>query len=215
MVTAFSAQRWTEPPAPAAQIGPNAVLQSLRAIAEHSDDSTARALQIRAGIPTAWPSGLIPETWFVRLVEAIREDFEPERAEAILERAGALTAQYVAANRIPRFAKRLLGWLPDRIATALLLAAIRRHAWTFAGSSTFDVRRGPLPQSYLLELDRSPTCRPSSTPTAMAEGRYYAAAFEGLLRMACPNATVREVQCRHQGANTCQFIATTNPEDHR
>lgn len=187
------------------RIGPNSVLQTLRAVREAGGDTLCRRIERRADLPAAdaWPAGLIPESWFVRLVAAVRAEMDDEAAEAVLRRAGAYTAGYVAENRIPSLFRWLVGILPSRWAVPMLLAAFKRHAWTFAGSGRFSVE--PPTRSggdYALVLDRGPSCQ---TEGAHAGGSYYEAAFEGLLRLASPHIRVREVACHRQGAHACRY----------
>lgn len=183
-----------------ARIGPNAVLQTLAALErlEGADrrDSAAR----RAGIDPARLSGMVPEAWFLALIRAVRDLLPPARADAVLRLSGARTADYVAENRIPRPFRRLLAALPARLGIPLLLAAFRRHAWTFAGSGRFSVE-GNYPGTLILE--QCPTCRLGTSPTPA--GAYYEAAFEGLLHIVDARVRVREFRCRSVGDPSCQF----------
>jgi len=172
-----------------ARIGPNAVVQSMRALAELEPATTVAAVRARADLPSPLPPGMIPEAWFVRIVDAIRRELPPERAERVLERAGAYTAAYVATHRIPAPIRRIFAVLPARAAIPLLLRAFRRHAWTFAGAGRFTTE-GEYPATLVLE--GAPTCRDRHHGEAMG-GTYYAAAFEGLLRLASSRVRVREV----------------------
>lgn len=187
------------------RIGPNAVLQTLRAAVELEGPDLATAVAARAELPTAWPEGLIPEAWFVRTADALRAELggagaSPERAEAILAAAGRRTGDYVAAHRIPVPFRVLLRLLPIRVAVPTLLWAFARHAWTFAGRSAFAVE-GRAPR--VLVLDDAPTCR---TPLEDRRGgHYYEAAFERLLSLCGPGLEVREVTCRARGDAACRF----------
>ena len=146
---------------------------------------------------------MIPEVWFVQLVETMRQRLGATMAEAALRQAGAYTADYVAEHRIPSAFKALLAALPARWSVPLLLFAFRQHAWTFAGSSPFRVQTiDAQRQEYHLILDEAPTCR---RPCSAMGGAYYEAAFEGLLRLASSRIHVREVTCRRQGADACCF----------
>jgi divinyl protochlorophyllide a 8-vinyl-reductase len=193
------------------RIGPNAVVQTLRAL-EALEGPEPRARVARAAeLPEVTLDGLVPEAWFVRLVDALRDELPPPRAEAILARAGTWTAAYVAERRVPKAFRQLLGWLPPRLGLPLLLEAFRRHAWTFAGSGRYAVH-GRYPGRIALE--GSPTCRPRTEAGADSTlgGAYYEAAFEGLLRLAAPAARVREVACMRRGASACCFeIALAAP----
>ena len=193
-----------------ALIGPNAVIQSLTALRSRCGDNVCDAIARSAGLPTQHPDAMIPEAWFVNLVAALRDTLSRELAETVLRDAGSATADYVANNRIPGLFRALLNVLPSRIAIPLLLAAFRRHAWTFAGRSAFTVS-GAYPGDIV--LDDAPTCRSASDE--QRTGAYYEAAFEGLLRLASPGVTVTEVECRSLGDPCCRFRITpitTNPD---
>lgn len=185
------------------RIGPNAVLQTLRALRELEGPEVALQLSAQAGLPTDWPAGMIPEVWFVHLVQALRAALPAARAEAVLRRSGAYTAEYVSRNRIPALFRGLLRVLPARLGLPLLLAAFRRHAWTFAGAGRFHAE-GAFPGT--LVLDGCPTCREESAAAAQDHaGAYYEAAFEGLLRLAARDVRVREVACQANHAPRCRF----------
>lgn len=201
-----------------ARIGPNAVLQTRRALAERHGVDAVRALDADAALPEVLPPGMIPEAWFVRAVAALRARLPWTEAEAVLATSGRYTADYVRAHRIPRLFRALLALLPARLAVPALLAAIRRHAWTFAGAGTFSVEGG-FPGT--LVLDGCPTCRAlaraqptsggSREPTTGRGGAYYEAAFEGLLSLASPRVRVRETHCVAEGAPHCRFELTLVP----
>ncbi len=186
--------------APEPMIGPNAVLQTLRAAAELEGVEYYAAVARRANLPATDLDGMIPEAWFVRLVESLRATLPWPRSEAVLRRAGEYTADYVAENRIPAAFRRLLHALPPRLAVPLLLTAFRRHAWTFAGGGRF-ATEGRYPGRIV--LSGCPTCRHG--PHAGQAGAYYEAAFEGLLRLAAPRVTVQEVACQARGDGDCRF----------
>lgn len=185
------------------RIGPNAVLQTLRALRESETPEVASLVPVRAQLPETWPEGMIPEAWFVRLIQALRTTLPSSRSEAILRQSGRYTAEYVGRNRIPAVFRGLLRVLPARLSLPLLLSAFRRHAWTFAGSGHFR-SEGPFPGTIV--LDRCPTCRPESTGADPAfAGAYYEAAFEALLRLAAPGVHVRDVACQARHAPGCRF----------
>ncbi len=187
-------------PTDAARIGPNAVLQTLRAARELEGASFECDLLETTGLRRESCRAMIPETWFVDLVTALRALRPHDRSEAILSRAGELTGQYVAENRIPPPFRWVLGALPARLALPLLLLAFSRHAWTFAGRGGFSTE-GPYPG--VIRLTDSPTCR--TTNAAEPAGAYYAAAFERLLQLAAPGVRVREIECAALGFPACRF----------
>ncbi len=190
----------------AARIGPNAVLQTLRALHELETPEAARRVEARAALPEIPTSSMIPEDWFVRLVTSLRETLPAERAEIVLRRSGRYTASYVSQHRIPAPFRALLRLLPGRLGIPLLLAAFRRHAWTFAGAGRFTAEGG---YPGTIVLDGCPTCRTALRERAPGHaGAYYEAAFEGLLRLAADDVCVREVACQAHHAPLCRFQIT-------
>lgn len=195
---AHSARRAAAEPA---LIGPNAVIRTLEALRTLENPALADRVARAADLPEREPEALVPEVWFVRLVAALRRELPSERAEKVLAWAGAATARYVALNRIPSFFRSLLRLLPARLAIPLLLAAFRRHAWTFAGQSGFEVQGG---YPGTIVLDDAPTCRHGNLTSG--SGSYYEAAFEGLLSLASRRVRVTEVACRTGGSRACRFL---------
>lgn len=180
------------------RIGPNAILQTLRALEELEPGHKAE-VEARAAL-TPLEAGMVPERLFIGLIRAVREALPRERAEAVLRRAGALTADYVRSHRIPAPIRATLAGLPAFFAMPLLLQAIERHAWTFAGAGSFEAH------GKVLMLAGAPTARPESGPPSTGcSCAYYEAAFEALLRLAARGLQVTEVACQASGAATCQF----------
>ncbi len=177
------------------RIGPNSITQTLRALDELTVGKRER-IWASSGLPDAAPTAMVPEAWFMTLVRAVREELPEGQAEAVLRWSGSLTADYVRANRIPAPAKVVLRLLPRAVSLPLLLWAVGKHAWTFAGSGTFRV------EGRTLVLDGSPTAR--ARPQGLSCS-YYEAAFEGLLSLAAPGVHVRERCCRGAGAPDCRF----------
>jgi divinyl protochlorophyllide a 8-vinyl-reductase len=190
-----------------ARIGPNSVLQTMRALRELEAPDVARRVAAQAALPDPLPPGMIPEAWFVSLVGTLRDALPPDRAEAVQRRAGRYTADYVGNNRIPRAFRGLLAVLPARASIPLLLAAFARHAWTFAGGGRFRVE-GAFPGTIV--LGGCPTCRDEHAG-AIGGGAYYEAAFEGLLRLAAPGVRVTEITCQARGAPACRFQISLHP----
>jgi divinyl protochlorophyllide a 8-vinyl-reductase len=153
---------------------------------------------------------MIPEAWFVRLVKSLRKSLPAPRSAAVLRRSGMYTAHYVGTHRIPALFRGLLKILPARLSIPLLLAAFRRHAFTFAGSGQFHTK-GPFPG--VIVLSGCPTCRPEAgEATGTPSGAYYEAAFEGLLHLCTPQVRVREVACQSRHAAHCRFQISIDRE---
>lgn len=135
-----------------ALIGPNAVLQMAWAMEGAIGHAAAREVLEVAGID-ALPSGeaMICEGAALRLHHALAV-LHPEAAGQIAEAAAVGTADYIIANRIPRFAARLLRWLPAPLAARLLMLGIEKHAWTFVGAGAFTVTG---PWNFTIDRSRS------------------------------------------------------------
>jgi divinyl protochlorophyllide a 8-vinyl-reductase len=115
--------------------------------------------------------------------------------------AGVATADYLLAHRIPKPVQLLLKLLPAPLACRLLLAAISRHAWTFAGSGRFDARPG---RPTLLTIRDNALCRGQHSDHPVCD--YYAATFEQLFRVLVHRqARVTELSCEARGDDACSF----------
>ena len=110
--------------------------------------------------------------------------------------AGTRTAAYVLANRIPKAAQALLKSLPAPLAGPLLLKAIARNAWTFAGSGR--VRTAARGRRFVVEI--------AANPLAMPGCVWHLAVFEGLFSaLVAPRVSVSHPLCCHDGAALCRF----------
>lgn len=121
-------------------IGPNAIIQTVHSLRSRYGTAEANDLLQRSGqghLVEQLPEAMVDETAFHSLVDALLAQLGESQTGQILQEAGQRTADYLLAHRIPRFFQRLVSVQPRRIGLALLLAAIRRHAWTFVGSGQF------------------------------------------------------------------------------
>jgi divinyl protochlorophyllide a 8-vinyl-reductase len=187
----------------AGMIGPNAITQTLAAVAAVEGAAASARVLSRAGLARyaeAPPTGLVDEREVVDLMQALAETFSAERRHTIAWIAGRQTADYLLANRIPAGAQRVLRRLPDIVSRRVLLAAIARHAWTFAGSGRF-VAHGGNPAR--IEIEGCPICRSARVPGGCA---YYAATFERLFAVLVDPLTVAvSTGCMADGAPACSF----------
>ena len=170
-----------------ALIGPNAVLQTVAVIEERLGHAETVAILADAQI-TRLPSGehMIPEIEALRLHRWLALH-DPLDALEIAEEAGARTADYIIANRIPRSAGWLLRRLPARLAGPLLMAAIRKHAWTFVGAGAF----APA-DAWHFTIDRAPAH--DRLPPSESLFVWYAAVFTRLYRtLVAPGCTCRMI----------------------
>jgi divinyl protochlorophyllide a 8-vinyl-reductase len=182
------------------RIGPNAITRVAEALGPDRAATLFRAAGLEARL-RAPPSRMVPEQDVTALHRALRSSLGEAQADDVARQAGRLTAAYLLAHRIPRPLQWLLRRLPARLAARILVAAIGRHAWTFAGSGRFRVIGGwPL----RLEIAGGPIARamPSSTPVC----GYYAATFETLFQaLVSADTSVEEVSCEAMGSPSCLF----------
>jgi len=158
-----------------ALIGPNAVLQAVPVMEARLGKAETAAILADARIAVL-PTGeqMIPEIHALRLHRWLALH-APVGCFAIAEEAGARTADYIIANRIPRPAVWLLRHLPARLAAPLLMMAITKHAWTFIGAGVFAASGG-----WGFTIDRSHANDPVLPPDNLFH--WYAAVFTRLYR---------------------------------
>lgn len=187
------------------KIGPNAIIQTVAALREILGDDAARAALVRGGagnLPDHLPHELIDEREFHALVELLLEQIGEERTLHVMVRSGQLTSDYVFANRIPVVARALLRLLPPRLGLRLLLPAMQRHTWTFAGSGVFAYDLTPTPSLSIANGSLFDT-----PAMAAAMCAYYRGAFEQMFRkLICPQATLRELECQARGDRRCRYV---------
>ncbi len=188
----------------AGTIGPNAVIQTVNALTELRGPGLCAQLLERIGKP--WllsyrPGAMIDEREFVELYHDLLGALGRAETSRVMARAGTLTSQYVMRNRIPQPVHRLLRALPRQLGLRLLLGAIGKHAWTFAGSGKFGYTPGRTP---LLTIERCLTARDQASDAPICS--FYQAAFEGFVTtLIDPRLRVREERCLACGAARCEF----------
>jgi divinyl protochlorophyllide a 8-vinyl-reductase len=171
-----------------ALIGPNAVLQAVAVMEERLGKAETRAVLVDAQIH-ALPSGehMIPEVQALRLHRWLALH-APIGCFTIAEDSGSRTADYIIANRIPKAAVWLLRHLPAGLAAPLLMAAIRKHAWTFIGAGVFAPDG-----AWRFTIDRSGADDAMMPPDSLFV--WYAAVFTRLYRqLVAPDCTCRMVE---------------------
>ncbi len=183
----------------AARIGPNAIIQLGETFAARAMLDEAAAIYAKADCPQLLgnpPQVMVDEAIVARLFKAVIEELSPAMARDILTEAGRRTGDYILANRIPAPARLILPLLPRRLAKRILLAAIGKHAWTFAGSGRFSYTGGT---PTIVSIGHN--------PVAIALGCvWHEAVFTRLFSALLSSpATVREDQCCGHGAEACTF----------
>jgi len=192
----------------AARIGPNAITRMAEALGILQGAAAQQGVFARAQLAhylDAPPQSMVDETDVQRLHRAVRSTFDADAARGIARLAGERTGDYLLAHRIPRPVQAVLKRLPARLAARVLLTAIQRHAWTFAGSGRFTALPG---RPIKLAIMHCPLCRNDAALDGTAQCDYYAATFERLLRtLVHPDIRVVEVQCEAAGGSACEFEA--------
>ena len=187
-----------------ARIGPNAVLQ-LAASFDAQAPELKRTIFTHAHVGH-WldtpPHDMVDEMAVARLHQTVRAELPEAEAQKILTEAGARTAAYIFENRIPRLLRILLPLLPTAFSARLLLKAITRHAWTFAGSGDFS---GRARAGIVVELRDNPLCRGEYQAHPVCY--WHAAVFTGLFaRLVHPHTRTLEVSCCAAGDDACRFV---------
>lgn len=188
--------------APEARIGPNAVIQLAAALRARLGKDGGRRVFAVAGHLELFhepPQEMVAEATAAALYRALFSVLPAELAADVAADAGTRTADYVLANRIPMMAQRVLKTLPVTVAGPLLLKAITRNAWTFAGSG--QVRTQSCGHRFTVEI--------TANPMAMPGCAWHQAVFQRLFSvLVSPDVTVRHPSCCHDGATLCRFEIT-------
>jgi divinyl protochlorophyllide a 8-vinyl-reductase len=186
------------------RIGPNAITRVAEALRARGGEAATTMIFARAGLLRYLadpPQAMVDESEVMRLHLELRHGIGRDEARRVALDAGRRTGNYLLAHRIPRAVQWLLRALPAALAARVLLSAIGRHAWTFAGSGEFSARVG---QPVVLTLHDNPLCRGLALDEPACD--YYAATFERLFRVLVhPAARVEEVGCESMGDPACVF----------
>lgn len=183
------------------RVGPNAALQLMEALRAEGGAAFARQVFAEAGRADwidAPPRTMIPQEAAAALFQAVRR-VAPSRADLILAEAGRRTADYLLAHRIPAPAQRALRLLPPRLAIRLLLIAVGKHAWTFAGSARF------LAKAERGELGVTLEGNPLATPGCPWHEAVFTRLFQ---RCGAPDVRVVHAECEGRGHTRCRFVIT-------
>ncbi len=196
------------------RIGPNAITRVAQVLPAVVGDRATGELFAAAGLSQYLrhpPEKMVLEGEVRRLHATLRERLEPRVAAEVARAAGEATGTYLLAHRIPRAAQVVLKRLPAWWAARVLLGAVSRHAWTFAGSGHFSAELpAPFAMRVVLRIRENPLCK-NQRSEAPACG-YYTAVFERLFReLVHPAARVDETACEACGAAACEFQIDWSP----
>ncbi len=188
----------------AGRIGPNAIIRVGEALERQVGRDLAARVFRRAGLATWFehpPTEMVDEQVACRLHALLRSELGDQVGAVVARDAGVATADYLLAHRIPKPVQALLKGLPAPLASRGLLAAITRHAWTFAGSGRFEARAG---RPVLLTIRGNALCQGQRSAHPVCD--YYAATFERLFRVLVhPGTRVTELTCEARGDDACRF----------
>lgn len=181
-----------------ARIGPNAVTRVAEALRAAGGDPLATQVFCAAGCSdwlTEPPETMVEEARVIRLHRIVAACLPEEQAVSVLSDAGHRTGAYILANRIPRLARMTLRASPARLAGPLLLTAIRRNAWTFAGSGKVAVGRS---HPWRIRIAENPLAVPGCP--------WHRAVFETLFRaLVHAEAVVAHLRCKACNGEDCLF----------
>lgn len=191
---------------PGAKIGPNSLIQTVRALKEVYGERKTFELLRKGGqgnLIEHLPGEMVDEQAFISLAKMLYETLDTKQALKILRRSGQFTAGYLLENRIPRPVQVLLKLLPDAISLKILLTAIGKNAWTFAGSGTYSFVTGKAPTITIQHSILGKALVPASETVCS----YYAGTFERLLQaLINPRCEVQETGCLATGSDKCTFV---------
>jgi divinyl protochlorophyllide a 8-vinyl-reductase len=190
--------------APAGRIGPNAIIRVAEVLQENFGPEVTAGLFAQAGLGhylLKMPEKMVDELEVLSLHQVLRATLGDVSCADLTWKAGLKTADYLLANRIPKFAQLVFKLLPARLAARLLLKTIGGHSWTFAGSGQFSSEVG---QTVVLTIRNNPLCRGVRNEQPVCD--FYSATFERLFQVLVhPRAQIEEISCEAQGDDACRF----------
>lgn len=186
------------------RIGPNAIIRMVEALDALEGKAGVARVLAAAGLERytdGLPSRMIDEDEVTALMRATSECLGADRGRTVGWVAGQRTGDYLLAHRIPGSAQSLLTAAPAWLSSRLLLAAIARHTWTFAGTGIVRFTPG---NPIRIAIHNSPLCRLRQCGEPCCT--YYAATFERLFRaLVVADARCVETACAATGADHCTF----------
>ncbi|MEO1702985.1 MAG: bacteriochlorophyll 4-vinyl reductase [Pseudomonadota bacterium] len=181
------------------RVGPNAIIQTIAAIKALVGTDHVTPILVRAYLrePEGGWQDMVPSGQVNALNKAVYDELGPETAMAIMRDAGRRTALYILENRIPQLVQRMLCLLPRQVACQLLLRAIVKNAWTFAGHARVEAGA-----SWVCIHD-NPLCPGQSNHAACV---WHEAVFQTLFeRVIGQRVGVHETRCMGRVDPHCRF----------
>jgi len=190
-----------------ALIGPNAILQLKAPVDEILGAGVMAQLLDLCRVPMPTGDRMIEEQDVAQVHHTLWQLF-PDRAQAVSERAGQGTANYIRKNRIPRLARLALRLMPAQMAERMLTKAIEDHAWTFCGSGALGTNREDGSIHFLIRENPLADAQAQPQHPCYWHRAVFAELFSSVLgkRYYC-----REVSCCAMGADVCHFVVSCNP----
>lgn len=186
------------------RIGPNVLIQTAHALSDRlGRDATARLLwQSTAHDLEHLPQVMVEETKANALVRAVHDAYGVVFARSVMQESGRRTGDYLLAHRIPKPAQWLLPLLPSGMALRVLLTAIGKHTWTFAGSAQVHITPG---DPAVITLQHCPLCAGQHASEPICD--FYAGTFGRLAQaLLGPKGWAEEVSCEARGDSACRFL---------
>jgi divinyl protochlorophyllide a 8-vinyl-reductase len=187
-----------------ARIGPNAIIRVGEALVAMQGRAVAADVFAAAGLSESMrdpPRGMVPEAQVTRLHGALRGLLGVTTARAVGAEAGRRTAHYLLGHRVPRPLVLLLPRLPAWLSARVLLRAVSRHSWTFAGSADFSAQAA---RPVAISLAGCAICRDAHEPGPLCD--YYGETLAGLFRaLVSRDCVAAQTSCAAAGASACRF----------
>lgn len=186
------------------RIGPNVIIQTALTLRDRLGPDVATRLLTRS---TSYglldlPQEMVEETKANALVRAVHETYGLPFARDVMAESGRRTGDYLLAHRIPKPAQWLLPLLPRAMVLRVLLAAISKHSWTFAGSAQVQITPG---DPVEISLRHCPLCAGQRASEPMCD--FYAGTFGRLAQAFLgPKGWAEEVACEARGDSACRFL---------
>ena len=186
------------------RICPNVLIQTAYALCDRvGDDVAARLLTQSTSFGLRdLPQEMVEESKANALVRAVHDAYGLPFARGLMRESGRRTGDYLLANRIPKPAQWLLPLLPNEMALRVLLTAISKHTWTFAGSAHVHITPG---DPAVITLQHCPLCAGQRASEPMCD--FYAGTFGRLAQaLLGPKGWAEEVACEARGDSACRFL---------